>query len=102
MAEARPVQVDMATGEVKSPPDDSAQPFRAWFADRQHQQAFYGWLKRVGLTGEDVHAALKIKSLNDLSETMTRAQVRESIEAYQAKPVFEDERTDEEQGGETT
>lgn len=66
-----------------------AMAFAQYITDTQAQGRFWKWVKGLGLTDADVHAALNVESVKDAPGTVE--QVRATIEAYaKAKPVKEE------------
>lgn len=86
VAGAQPVHVDMATGEVQKPapapaaPQNGDTPFVDFIADKRALAGFWSWAKGLGLSDDDVHVALNVDSLKDV--TGTKAQVKATVEAF--------------------
>ena len=84
--EAANKAVEELTGEVhtEEPSPEiqtlKAMAFQTYIADKTVLGRFWGWVKSLGLTEDDAHAALNVASIKDATGTV--AQVRAVIDAY--------------------
>lgn len=87
--DAKPVLVDIETGEIEQP--EPAPKDTAWIKDAKSRGGFWSWCTWQGLSHSEVHAALKVESLNDYQGD--KKQARDDIAAYiasKAQPVQEE------------
>lgn len=94
--EAKPVIVDIETGEIQQPPQQPTQqppqqqpPKDSWIQDVKARGAFWAWCTEQGLSHAEVHQALGVESLNDYhgdkKDARNAITVFTSMKAQQAK-----------------
>jgi len=86
VADARPVHVDMATGEVQKPapaqpaPQNGDVPFADFIANPAALRGFWAFVKNLNLTHDDVLAALNVQHLHEVTATVSN--VKATLESF--------------------
>jgi hypothetical protein len=86
---AQTVQVDMTTGEVRASAGNNDAPFCEAVKTPAQIKGFWTWAKGLGLSTEDVHAALKVEHLAEVTATVAAVK---AILSKAAADIFPDDK----------